>query len=141
MSHTEGSSAKIVKVVKFHLCDIYDSMMFRPILDQHKDSFRMFSLFQQELIQFIASPALQRLGFANFRNHNSFWEKSVAPLNGIPASGFRSGGRNLFRFGNRPVLIVEIMCVENVVDKFIYMMISYVNVSYSTLFYYDQYSM
>lgn len=71
-------------------------MMFRPILDQHKDCFRMFSLFQQELIHFIASPALQRLGFANFRNHNSFWEKSVAPLNGIPASELRSALAEFF---------------------------------------------
>lgn len=51
------------------------SMMFRPILDQHKDCWiECFRCFSKNSFSSLPGPALQRLGFANFRNHNSFWE-------------------------------------------------------------------
>jgi len=128
MSHTEGSSAKIVKVVKFHLCDIYDvSPDFGPTQRLFSNVFAVSARTHSLHCQ----PCSSKVGFRKFPKPQQLLGKECGPSQWD--SSFRASfgfGRILFRFGNRPVLIVEI-CVENVID----------NVSYSTLFYYDQYSM
>lgn len=114
MSHTEGSSAKILKAVKFYLCDIYDvSPDFGPT---QRLLNRMFSLFQQELIQFIACSST--VGFRKFPKPQQLLGILVWPLSmGFQLQASFGFGRILFRFGNRPVLIVEIMWIENAINK------------------------
>ena len=78
MSHTEGSWAKILKVVKFYLFDIYDvSPDFGPT---QRLLNRTFSLFQQELIQFIARPCSSTVGFRKFPKPQQLLGILVWPL-------------------------------------------------------------